>query len=192
MRRFLTLFCLTLFLTLIPAPKAFSQVELFGGYSNQKLSGAPSGVGPSANGWAASAYLHLLGPFGVEGDLSNHYGISTPPTSYAQYYVPQFTEMWGPRFTLALPRIHPFVHALFGTVHGVPVSTFEPALSPSPPVLKPENAFGMAFGGGLDVRATTHVWLRLVQVDYVRAQFTNNTENQTQISTGLVFRFGNW
>jgi hypothetical protein len=189
MRKLLTVTSVALFLTVVSVPKALSQVELSGGYSYLKLSNTPPGVGTSSNGWQASAYLHLLGPFGVEGDLSNHYGISPTAQSIGgTYYVPQFMEMWGPRFTLALPRIHPFVHALFGTVHGVPVST----LLASPPVQKPENAFGMAFGGGLDVQATRHVWLRLVQVDYVRAQFTNNTQNEAQISAGLVFRFGNW
>lgn len=189
MRRLLTATSVVLFLAVVSTPQAFSQVELFGGYSYQKLSAAPSNVGPSANGWNASAYLHLLGPFGLEGDLSNHYGISPTAQSIGGvYYVPQFTEMWGPRYTLALPRIHPFVHALFGTVHGVPVST----LVALPPVQKPENAFGMTFGGGINVKATKHVWLRLIQVDYIRANFTNNPENQTQISAGLVFRFGEW
>ena len=195
MRKLLTLFPALLVLTLAAAPRAYSQVELFGGYSHLGLNGAPSNIGSSSNGWAGGAYLHLLGPWGVEADYSNHYGVSPAiPSNGGTYYVPGFTELYGPRFTIALPRIHPFVHALFGTVHGR-AETF--SLTPGPVPIGTtqrltQNAFGMAFGGGLNVKATQHIWLRLIQVDYLRAQFTNNAQNDTRISAGLVFRFGNW
>lgn len=184
MRKLLILSSVVLFLTIVSAPKAFSQVELFGGYSHLGLNGAPSNLGSGSNGWEGSAYLHLLGPWGAEADFSDHYGVSPAlPTNGGTYYVPQLTELYGPRFTLALPRIHPFVHALFGTVHGQ-------AIVDSTRVS--ENAFGLAFGGGINVKATRHVWLRLIQVDYIRSQFSGSGQNQTRISAGLVFRFGNW
>lgn len=198
MRKLLTLFSVLLLLTIISAPKAYSQVELFGGYSHLGLKGAPSGIGSSSNGWAGGAYLHLLGPWGVEADYSNHYGVSPPslaPLDGSRYYVPGVTKLYGPRFTLALPRIHPFVHALFGTVHGAAAVAIpnRPCTSQGCPArAESESAFGMAFGGGLNVRATRHVWLRLVQIDYLRAQFTNNGQNDMRISAGLVFRFGQW
>jgi len=184
MRRLLTLTPLLVLLTFVSAPRAFSQVELYGGYSHLSLSSTPSNIGSSSNGWQGGIYLHLLGPFGAEADYSNHYGVSPRiPSGGGRYYVPKFTELYGPRFTLALPRIHPFVHALFGTVHGT---------AETPLGSRSENAFGLAFGGGVNVKATRHVWLRLIQVDYLRAQFTNNTQNDTRVSAGLVFRFGQW
>jgi opacity protein-like surface antigen len=193
MRKLLTLSAVLVLLTVVSAPKAYSQIELFGGYSHLTLNSAPSNIGSSSNGWAGGAYLHLLGPWGVEADYSNHYGVTPQaPPNGGRYYVPGFTELYGPRFTLALPRIHPFVHALFGTVHGkaeIPSLIFPPG---PPTTSVTENAVGMAFGGGLNVRATQHIWLRLVQVDYLRAQFTNNTQNDVRISAGLVFRFGEW
>ncbi len=195
MRKLLTFASLIVFLSLASAPKAYSQVELYGGYSHLQLKGAPSSVGSNTNGWAGGAYLHLLGPWGIEADYSKHYGASPNEFGGTGYYVPGLTQLYGPRFTLALPRIHPYVHALFGTVHG---ETAEPPLGvacgplgcPSPNLS--ENAFGMAFGGGLNVMATRHIWLRLVQVDYLRAQFTNNSQNDMRISAGIVFRFGEW
>jgi Outer membrane protein beta-barrel domain len=195
MRKLLTLFPALIILTLVSAPKAYSQVELYGGYSHLNLGGTPSTIGSSSNGWEGDAYLHLLGPWGVEADYSNHYGASPQvPLNGGIYYVPGFTELYGPRFTLSLFRAHPFVHALFGTVHGVGAETIGAPCTPQgcPFATVSENAVGMAFGGGLNVKATQHVWLRLVQVDYVRAQFTNNTQNDFRISAGLVFRFGNW
>lgn len=192
MRKLLYFAPVLLFLTVISVPKAYSQIELYGGYSHLQLGGAPSNIGSSSNGWAGGAYLHLLGPWGAEADYSDHYGVSPQlPPNGNTYYVPGFTELYGPRFTLALPRIHPFVHALFGTVHGQ-ASVPSPILFAGPPITISENAFGMAFGGGLNVKATGRIWVRLIQVDYLRAQFTNNTQNDTRISAGLVFRFGNW
>lgn len=195
MRKLLTFAFLVVFLALASAPKAYSQIELYGGYSHLQLNGTPPNIGSSANGWNGGAYLHLLGPFGAEADYSNHYGVSPVfPSNGSTYYVPGFTELYGPRFTLALPKIHPYVHALFGTVHGT-AETF--SLSPGPLPIGTfgevsQNAFGMAFGGGLNVGATRHVWIRLIQVDYIRAQFTNNSQNDVRVSAGLVFRFGQW
>lgn len=184
MRKLLTFASLIVFLSLASAPKAYSQIELYGGYSHLSLNNTPSNMGSSSNGWQGGAYLHLLGPWGVEADYSNHYGVS-PSLQFGgdRYYVPRFTELYGPRFTLALPRVHPYVHALVGTVNGT-AQTFTGRVS--------ENAFGMAFGGGLNVRGTRHIWLRLVQVDYIRAQFTSNSQNDMRVSAGLIFRFGQW
>jgi Outer membrane protein beta-barrel domain len=194
MRKVLTFGSVLLFLTVASVPKAYSQVELYGGYSHLSLNGTPPNIGSSANGWAGGAYLHLLGPWGVEADYSNHYGVSPQlPVNGNTYYVPGFTELYGPRFTLALPKIHPFVHGLFGTVHGKAVLASQ--LQAFPPIVvgtSSENAVGMAFGGGLNVSATRHIWLRLVQVDYLRAQFTNNSQNDMRVSAGLIFRFGEW
>lgn len=194
MRKLLT-FASLLVLTFVSAPKAYGQIELYGGYSHLSLNSAPSNIGSSSNGWAGGAYLHLLGPWGIEADYSNHYGVS-PNALSPGYYVPGFTELYGPRFTLSLPKIHPYVHALFGTVHGVAIDDVPDAPCSitlgCPTFTARENAVGMAFGGGLNVKATRHIWLRLVQVDYLRAQFTNNSQNDTRISAGLVFRFGQW
>jgi hypothetical protein len=184
MRKVLTFGSVLLFLAVLSVPKAYSQVELYGGYSHLQLNGAPSNIGSSSNGWAGGAYLHLLGPWGIEADYSNHYGVSPSLTvGSSPYYVPRLTQLYGPRFTLALPRIHPYVHVLAGTVNGT-AQTFTGRVS--------ENAFGMALGGGLNLKATRHIWLRLVQVDYLRAQFTNNTQNDTRVSAGIIFRFGEW
>ncbi len=103
------------------------------------------------------------------------------------FYVPQFMALYGPRFTLALPKFHPYVHALFGTVHGEAIVPAGDAVAKVS-----ENAFGMGLGGGVNVSVSRHLWLRLIQVDYIRAQFNPNSQNETRISAGLVFRFGNW
>lgn len=176
--------CAVIFLSfvILSSSRTFGQVELFGGYSYLHESASST----NANGWDASLSTHLLGPLGAEMDFSNHYGIS--PASALPSYVSELTEMYGPRFTfLRLPRVHLYAHALFGTVHGVRALPVSPAGT-----LEREDAFGMAYGGGFDIQATRHVWIRLIQADYMRVQFSGNPQNDTRISAGLVFRFGRW
>lgn len=185
-------------LVLVSAPQSFGQVELFGGYSYLHLSNSATNKGSSANGWEGSLSTKLIGPLGAELDFSNHYGLSPANVSG---YVPEFTELYGPRFTLfSLPRIEPFVHALFGTVHGVGEVTVPPG---APSCIRGiacatgfatvrQSAFAMAFGGGINVKATHHIWIRLIQADYLRANFSGNPQNDTRISAGFLLRFGSW
>ncbi|HUI41334.1 MAG TPA: outer membrane beta-barrel protein [Terriglobia bacterium] len=53
-----------------------------------------------------------------------------------------------------------------------------------------ETTFTTAFGGGLDVKAARFVWIRIIQADYLRQPFTNDTQNNLRLSFGVVFRFG--
>ena len=48
----------------------------------------------------------------------------------------------------------------------------------------------MAFGGGLDVKVLNHMWIRLIQADYIRQNFSDGAMNSPRISAGIVFRFG--
>jgi hypothetical protein len=180
----------SLFLFLVAgAPSSLAQIELFGGYSYLRLGDVPA-TEQSANGWEASLSTHLLGSLGLEADYSDHYGVS--PTNTQP--IPKFTQLYGPRYQLfSFPRIEPFVHALFGTVNGTELglSPTTPCIAGAPCPRISENVFGMAFGGGLNVKATHHIWIRLFQVDYLRAQF-DSPQNDVRVSAGLILRFGRW
>jgi hypothetical protein len=118
--------------------------------------------------------------------------------------------LFGPQYSFRrVPRVTPFVHALFGAVQGSTISTpivVTPAVCPSPgpcqgpslgpsATIAPETAFAMALGGGLDVKVRNHVWIRLFQADYVRQDFSQNpgspgSINTARISAGVVFTVG--
>jgi opacity protein-like surface antigen len=53
-----------------------------------------------------------------------------------------------------------------------------------------DSSFGMALGGGLDVKLSEHVAIRAIQLDYLRTGFFNETQNKGRLSVGVVFRFG--
>lgn len=170
------------------ATSSFSQIELFGGYSYLRITSGRPLSPENANGWEAALSSHLLGPFGLEADYSDHYGLSPSVTGFA----PGLTQLYGPRFEIGLPHLEPFVHALFGTVRGTEYIQSGCSSAPCPLPERTEDAFGMAFGGGLNVKATHHMWIRVLQVDYIRAQFSNHPQNQVRYSAGIVLRFGRW
>ncbi|HEV2418556.1 MAG TPA: hypothetical protein VGX94_12190 [Terriglobia bacterium] len=121
-----------------------------------------------------STSVHLIGSLGLEADYSDQYGSSSPVR-------PGFMELYGPRFELLrFPRVEPYVHALIGTVREV-----EPSLSN-------QTSFGVAAGGGIEVKLTRHIWVRPFQLDYIHYKFNGSSAYSGRYSAGLVFRFGRW
>jgi len=175
-------------------------VEVFGGYSYLGNTAPTSLVQTSANGWNAAVTANYKS-WGVVADFSGHqYGAAPTPASGSGGSGTMF--LFGPQYSFRrIPRVTPFVHALFGEVQGSTVSIGSPPSCPTGVTCKgvnliaPETAFAMALGGGLDVKVTKHVWFRLLQVDYVRQNFSQNDSSNgavsaPRISAGIVFRLG--
>jgi hypothetical protein len=133
--------------------------------------------------------------FGLEADVSDHY--NTPP-KFPTSYSNGLSFLFGPHFAFrGDPRVHRFVHALLGGTRGSRTpQVFVPAGQACPvsgcPPLGPleQTAFTAALGGGVDVRATRILWIRVIQADYLRAYFSSNTQNNLRLSFGVVLRFG--
>jgi opacity protein-like surface antigen len=193
--------CAQLFYSLVLsfclAPTALAQgVGFFGGYSYLRTAGT-NYERLGINGWNA-AFSATLGSWGVVADFSNHYGAST------NYFTPignkgrGTTYLFGPQYSLrGIPRVTPFVHALFGGVEGARVTPGPlgpggscPAPACSGFTIIHERAFAMALGAGLDIKVSDHLWLRPIQADYIRQNFSDGTMNSPRISAGIVFRFG--
>ncbi|MFI5174590.1 MAG: outer membrane protein [Terriglobia bacterium] len=195
-------------LSVVVIAQEVPRLEIFGGYSHFQ---APSGSfsrqigGTSAsildkanvNGWEASVTGNASRWLGIEGDFGGYYGrvttqvvifhvtpsgvTSTPfnDTAKVRYH----SYLLGPRLSYRSDeRFTPFVHALFGgirqTLDGPQISTGGA-----------QTSFGMALGGGLDIKVAEHVALRVVQADYVRTRFGFKAENDLRLSFGAVFRF---
>jgi hypothetical protein len=163
------------------APECSAQVELFAGYSFLRT--APE-ASPAQNlsGLSMEQTLRIFGDLGFDIDQSGD------PAAGA----PAYTLLFGPRFEWRRSsRVQPFVHALFGAAwQTVPPGV--PGCYASSTCLQPETAFASAFGGGVEVGVTHYLWVRPVQVDYLRPEFGNNPQNDVRISMGLVLRLGNW
>jgi len=75
----------------------------------------------------------------------------------------------------------PFAHALLGAVRGS---------SNYLDISKPAVHFAVAVGGGIDVKLTDRVALRLIQADYLMTRFSSTRQDNIRLSAGIVLRFG--
>ena len=170
---------LLLFLTALLAVPASAQneyprAELFAGYS---MVNSDSTV---FHGWDFSIAGNPHKVFGIVADFGGYYktirvlDIDVSTSTYTFGVGPQFSYRGSERVT-------PFARVLVGAAHfgagamGVTASV---------------NAFAMAFGGGLDVKASKSVAIRVVQVEDVMTRYEGATGHDLRLSFGVVFRFG--
>jgi len=149
------------------------KVEIFAGYSFLHVGdvNAPDENIPA--GWGTEVNYNITRHVGIAADFGGHYSDTSNIGSI----------LFGPKFTLYNGEVaRPFVHALFG------LARVSPAGVPT------DNTFGMALGGGLDLKLHRWFGLRLFEADYVyaRPQFGGVTEdvNGARIRTGLMFFLG--
>jgi hypothetical protein len=162
-----------------PVPGAGSRrnflLELFGGFSYAGLN----------SGGTMTNFLGGMGSFGynmtswlqIVGDSS----YNTVTVSGAKNVL--YGNHFGPRFFYRRPNrwgITPFAEALVGgsrldsTITGYKTSS---------------NCISYKAGGGVDIRASRHFEIRLLNVDYYRTSFgTNTTQNYYTASAGIILR----
>lgn len=168
-----------LFLLLSMTSSAIAQdtpkAEVFGGYSY---------AGTGSNGYDVSVTANINKWFGLTADFGGQYSNLTDQGFTEKIRSHSF--LFGPTVSVArTKRVNPFVHALFGVSKlSTETTEFGPLVSFH------DTSFGMALGGGVDVRINDHVAMRVVQLDYLSTEFFNQTQNKGRITIGLVLRFG--
>jgi opacity protein-like surface antigen len=159
------------------------RMELYAGYDflhtnvNSQSGGVYSHETYKLNGGGGQLIYNLNDRFGLVSELAGYALISGHIQPAAMSYLA------GPRLTLRRGRVTPFVHTLFGGVFskdGINNTGYT-------------SVFGMAIGGGADVRVNRHVAVRPLQAEYFLMKFpdgANNRQNGFRYSTGVVFRLG--
>ncbi|MBZ5542812.1 MAG: hypothetical protein LAO07_03925 [Acidobacteriia bacterium] len=191
------------------------RVEVFTGYSYLRASDSLS-QRVNQNGWDLSVAANFSRSFSLVADISNHYGTINYYHTTSGVFTPigtggkGFSFLFGPQVSYrGVPRLTPFARMLFGGMRASKLvsnstsgggtdggfGTVPGPLCNDYLCVEPATSFAMAFGGGLDVKATDHIWIRPFQMDYVRAEITTGygtiaTQNDLRISAGIVFRFG--
>lgn len=164
-------------LLLLPLQARAQKVELFGGYSYQRLETA--GVNRSnMSGWNLALQVNANPILGFVGDFSGHYGTREVAPGVDKN-INTHAMFFGPRVRLPGP-VRPFAHALFGVARGS-AGVFGSTDS--------ESAFGMVAGGGVDADIGPLVSWRIIQADYVMNRFFDRNNNNFRLATGLVIRF---
>ena len=181
------------------SPQAFSQeappVEVFAGYSYFRPDG-----GGSLHGWNASVAVSLNRRLAVVGDFSGHYGSESlradifdgndfPGTVSvrADSNTNVHTILSGLRYShRGNERLTPFAHALIGATRFAADAT----VRSGPLVVDSSFAdigFTLAVGGGLDVKLSESVGLRLIQADYLITNFGGGAQSNVRLSVGFTF-----
>jgi hypothetical protein len=186
-----------------------------GGFDYSYARYAPSAAytqGHSLNGGGGSFVYNINQYLGVKADFQG-YG-----SNHTQFVIPAgisgsfpggatgnvqgnlFTYLFGPQIKIRVPKIQPFVHALFGGAHSnVYANAFKTicqpivggcAFSKTPG----GDAFAFAFGGGVDIPIGHHMSFRPGEVDYLLTDFNNpfnnGVQNNFRYSAGINFDLG--
>jgi opacity protein-like surface antigen/outer membrane protein OmpA-like peptidoglycan-associated protein len=143
-------------------------------------------------------YLGLVADLGGFADSKIEFpgtggGASTVMSSYGAV----FPYLFGPRLSFrGHERVTPFLQVLFGGIYATKVMMDSGCGGAGCIPLPAENKFAWTGGGGLDVKVSHHVAIRIVQVEYLMTNFQNHNtginelQNDMRFSSGIVFRFG--
>ena len=202
--------CVRLTLAQKPAGDEYPKVEIFAGFSAIGDANAGNQDGPdfdSNQGFQASLIRNVNKYVGIKGDFSFHFDTdrgqglftqpcATPPCPSITQTVTVKSRLYnflaGPEIKARnRTRLTPFAHALFGAAHGnISVKTSGAGVSLSDSAS--DTGFAMAFGGGLDIRATRRVSFRAM-MDY-NPTFIGETDagrrnrlDNVRISLGILF-----
>jgi outer membrane protein OmpA-like peptidoglycan-associated protein len=177
-----------------PAPKW----ELFGGYSflypNADLHGTiPTGSLPLSSplesnprGFGGSLTYDFNRWFGLSLDGSLHWGAGESTLIKTVDDAAFGNISFGPKVTLRRTHVAPFLEALVGD-HRLAPDAFHDI-----------NKLGFMFGGGIDMKATKHIDLRLLRADYVMSSYRYGAAATTpstdlrgvRLQAGVVFVWG--
>lgn len=141
-------------------------VDLFGGYSYERLDSSP---GRNLNGLEITAQYKMRSWLGVAADFDSHFGLPSEADARTLHF------MAGPQLSFPA-RISPFVHALVGVGH----LSFNGARSTS---------VAGAIGAGIDMHIAPLLSWRIIQVDDIITHHFGAVQHDPRLSTGIVFRF---
>ena len=162
--------------------------EVYGGYSYLRADVDVDHV--NANGFEGSLTGNFHRYVGAKFDFSTHsktYSFNSgTATVNAKLRANQY--LFGVQFKDNKEdggRLRPFAHVLAG------VANSRATISGATTGSASDNNFAMVFGGGLDINASRHVAIRLIQADYnpvfSRGSGSNNTANNFRLGFGIVF-----
>ena len=192
------------------AQSDYKKFEFFGGYSHNRIDTGIGDDDPALDdivderegfhGFEASATGNLSRYFGLKFDFSGHFKSTTFPVGNApganvDIDSRLFNFLGGVQIkdNATESTVKPFAHALVGAAHTRNSLRFNQqgciAIFPSPCTDQSvnETGFGGAFGGGLDIRASERIDIRVIQFDYNPTRLFDSTQHNFRIGVGIVF-----
>jgi hypothetical protein len=213
--------CLFVMGSLLFTGAAFSQVEtskveVYGEYSFLRFNPSLTGLsnrdfngGGAGVTWFFSRYFGVKGEFiGYASDtwkvtfqtplvVTPHNTATTIPAGTFSSSANMFTYQFGPVVRIPFHRVTVFGEVLFGGAHTDGYGNLERSIDlggGTLPVAGTQSPFAMAAGGGVDLKVSKRVAIRLAEVDYFLTRYTNpitstNNQNNLRYLAGIVFCF---
>jgi outer membrane immunogenic protein len=165
------------------------ELEVAAGYSYTRANViTPNGCCFSLNGGTGSFAWNANHWFGLEGEIGGYHAGNVKSSGSDLTLI---SYMAGPHLSYRKhERLTPFAHVLVGGGHagGALYSA-----TPTSPGFGTNDGLNMAAGGGLDMKLSRRVSLRVIQADYFFTRFLNGSndhQNNLRLTFSAVFRFG--
>jgi len=138
-------------------------------------------------GWDSEFQFNLNKLLGITADIGGNYGRIAPgvPNSHA------YTFAFGPTFSFRREHATMFAHVLFGE-NTISKNVITGGNNASPT----DGAFAMLWGGGIDVKLSHALALRLGQLDWLYTRHNlvplggKDNQNNIRYSGGIVINLG--
>jgi len=185
------------------AQSDYKKFEFFGGYSHNRVDTDVTLQGniddrEGFHGFEASATGNLSRYFGVKFDFSAHFKnksfpINNQPGVDIDSRLMNFLGGIQIKDNASEGTFKPFAHALVGAAHGRNRVEFNNVFciqifpSPCTNFTESETGFAGAFGGGIDIRASDRIDVRVIQIDYNPTRLFDSTQHNFRFGVGIVF-----
>ena len=185
----------------------YNKVEFYGGYSHNRID---TGIGDSDpalrdiideregfHGFNTSVTGNITRYVGLKFDVAGHFKEKSFPflsTARVDVESSVFNFLGGVQLkdNSTEARVKPFAQALVGVARARNKVAFTnvacAAVFPSPctDFTETDTGFAGAFGGGLDIRASKRIDIRVVQFDYNPTRVFEGTQHNFRIGAGII------
>jgi len=162
------------------------KIEFYAGYQYTRFDAAADGT--NLHGFQTSVAVYPFKHFGFVADIGAGY---ISDTIFVDNILVRgkgnlITYLFGPRVKGGNDRVTAFVHGLVGGAR-VKATGTATAGGTSVKISETENAFGVAAGGGVDIKLSDRISFRIFQAEYLLTRFFDENQHSARVSTGLVF-----
>jgi hypothetical protein len=154
----------------------YNKFEVYGGYSHARVD-LGGGDREGFNGFEAAVTGNISRYFGLKGDYAYHRKTFTDAGISVTAQTHTFVGGVQIKDNSTETKFKPFVHALLGGTN---------AQASALGFTDSSNGFAGVFGGGLDVRASRHIDIRVVQADYVPTRLEGEWQHNFHVGVGIV------
>ncbi|HWQ31645.1 MAG TPA: hypothetical protein VNQ79_02085 [Blastocatellia bacterium] len=163
------------------------EIEFFAGYSYTFF--AASEGGASLHGWNADVAVFPFKHVGLVADFAGGYISDTliEDDSVLRGDGRLLTFLFGPRVRGGNDRVSAFVQGVVGVAHGKVSGSITIPGQPTDRGSLSETAFSLAAGGGVDLKLSDRISLRIFKTEYLLTRFFDFNQHSVRASTGLVF-----